>query len=177
MELDDDELMIRVQDDDRDAFRALYERHAAHALRAARSITTERAEDAVQDGFVSVWRGRRRYRPRGASVEAWIVTIVRRRAFDHARSAARERTTSAGGRANSTVDSESLEEDTIARGDAELLREAVHALPLAQREVIVLAFFGGLTHRQIAGRLRLPEGTVKGRMRLGLDKLRRAVTT
>jgi RNA polymerase sigma-70 factor (ECF subfamily) len=172
--LDDDELMLRVQCDDAEAFRVLYERHAAHALRAARAIGAERAEDAVQDGFISVWRGRARYRPCGASVGAWIVTIVRRRALDLARTAAREREAGTDGPADSTAASGSVEEDAIARDDGELLRDALRGLPAIQREVIVLAFFGGLTHRQIASRLDLAEGTVKGRVRLGLNKLRRA---
>jgi RNA polymerase sigma-70 factor (ECF subfamily) len=176
-ELDDDQLMLRVQRGDADAFRVLYQRHAAHAYGAARAISAERAEDAVQDGFISVWRGRARYAPCGASVAGWIVTIVRRRAFDLARAAAREPSTGAAsaGSAESVAALGSVEEDAIAREDGAQLRDALKGLPAIQREVIVLAFFGGLTHRQIASRLALPEGTVKGRMRLGLGKLRRTI--
>lgn len=170
--LEDDELMRRVQRDDADAFRMLYERHAAHALSAARAISTERAEDAVQDGFISVWRGRDCYRPCGASVGAWIVTIVRRRAFDLSRAAARDRRGYDRGPGDSVAAPGSIEDDAIGRDEGEVLRAALRGLPPLQREVVVLAFFGGLTHRQIASRLALPEGTVKGRMRLGLNKLR-----
>jgi RNA polymerase sigma-70 factor (ECF subfamily) len=173
--LDDDALMLRVQADDTGAFRVLFERHAAHALRAARAISAEFSEDALQDGFISVWRGRAAYRPCGGSVEAWILTIVRRRALDLVRAAGRERTTGGGSSADSITAPGSLEHDAIVRDDRELLREAIRGLPAVQREVVVLGFFGGLTHRQIASCLALPEGTVKGRMRLGLKRLRRKV--
>jgi RNA polymerase sigma-70 factor, ECF subfamily len=167
----DELLMERVQRDERGAFRALYHRHAAAALAAARTVDPGRAEDAVQEGFISVWRGRARYRPRG-SVRAWIVTIVRRRALDLARS--ENRRSRSGGAADgaAVLPSGSLVDQTIARAEDTSLWAAVRDLPGLQREVIVLAFYGGLTHHQIAERLALPEGTVKGRMRLGLERLR-----
>jgi RNA polymerase sigma-70 factor (ECF subfamily) len=170
--LDDDQLMARVQRDESDAFHALYERHARCALSAARAVKQDRAEDAVQEGFISVWRNRAHYRSQGSSVQAWIVTIVRRRALDLARSEARVSRTPSPDRASAATVSDSPEDDLIARGDCELVRAALRRLPNLQREVIVLAFFEGMTHHQIAARLALPEGTVKGRMRLGLDRLR-----
>lgn len=172
--LDDDQLMLRVQRNERNAFRALYERHAVCALSAARAVYPCRAEDAVQDGFISVWRDRAHYHPQGASVRAWIITIVRRRALDLARVEARRAGTGYEERCESVAASGSLEEETIARAEGEVLRVALRNLPELQREAIVLAFFGGLTHHQIAARLALPEGTVKGRIRLGLETLRGA---
>lgn len=167
----DELLMQRVQRDERDAFRALYDRHASAALGAARAVDPGRAEDALQEGFISVWRDRAHYRPQG-SVRGWIVTIVRRRALDLARSDHRRSHTRGAPGAAAITARGSLEDQAIARAEDTSLRSAVRGLPDLQREVIVLAFYGGLTHHQIAERLALPEGTVKGRMRLGLERLR-----
>src|SRR3954454_24668369 len=84
--LDDEQLMRLVQDDEPEAFGVLYRRHEAHALKAAAGVSRARAAEAVQDGFISVWRSRARYRA-GAqdSVHAWIITIIRQRALDLAR--------------------------------------------------------------------------------------------
>lgn len=168
---DDDDLMRRVQRDEPGAFEALYAHHRARALRAARLVNPTRAEDAVQEGFISVWRDRRRYRP-GGSVGGWIAQIVRRRALDLTRAEARAAPATYDSSATPTAQPGSMEDDYIASRDAELLRAALLALPGRQREAIVLAYFGGLSHSQIAGRLSLPDGTVKGRIRLGLQKLR-----
>ncbi len=172
VDLDDERLMACVQRDEPGAFRALYDRHAAGALSVARAVTTERAQDAVQDAFVCVWRDRRRYRHGAGSVHGWIVTITRRRALDLVRQDARRVSPATPAGLEDLAAPESLEDDAIARADAVRLRIALRGLPGFQREVIALAFFGGLTHREIAARLAVPEGTVKGRMRLGLDRLR-----
>lgn len=170
--LDDDELMARVQGSDPAAFRELYERHAAGALQTAQSVGADRAHDAVQDGFISVWRSRANYRPGIGSVESWILTIVRRRALDLVRFESRRHHGGSEEKLESLEAPDCLEDDTIARSEGAALRAALQRLTDIQREVIVLAYFGGLTHKQIAERLELPEGTVKGRMRLGLEKLR-----
>lgn len=144
-ELSDEDLMLRVGADDTDAFERLYDRYASLALRVARSVCVDarRAEEATEEAFLEIWRGRAGYRAGGGSVKAWALTVVRRRALDLAR-----------------------------RDGAEGLHGLMKRLPDAQAEVIALAFFGGLTHTEIADRLSLPEGTVKGRMRLGMHKLR-----
>lgn len=166
--------MLRVQREEPGAFEDLYRRHWQRALRAARAVNPDRAEDAAQEGFLSVWRNRRRYRNAG-SVEAWIVTIVRRRALDLARADSRApRPGHVPPEAVGAAPPLSVEDDYIARGDAERVRDALLALPGRQREVLVLAYFGGLSQHEIAKRLALPDGTVKGRMRLGLQKLRAA---
>ncbi len=174
----DEQLMCRVQDDDPDAFAEIYDRHAVRALRVARSVCRDqgRAEDAVQEGFLSIWRSRSSYRSEKGSVQGWVMTAARNRALDSLRHDA----------AVKRPDLVELEErdrhrspdltpaDALAAGsDRDAMLTALRQLPGAQAEVIALAFFGELSHSEIATQLGLPKGTVKGRMRLGLEKLRR----
>lgn len=172
------ELMRRVQaDDDTRAFAELHDRHAASALRIARSVDhhPNRAEDSVQEGFLAVWRSRKSYRPELGSVRSWVMKIVRHRAIDTIR-----HDNARGGRPDLADESNVIHDtdpgllgdDVVARNEGEALRAMLARLPDAQVEVITLAFFGELSHREIATQLSLPEGTVKGRMRLGLEKLR-----
>jgi len=167
----DEALMSRVQDDDVQAFGQLYDRHVARALRVAGAVCSQasRAEDAVQEGFLSIWRSRARYRPELGSFQAWSMRIMRRRAIDSVR---RDRPAPTTVEEVPEVASGSLQDEVIARSEGDVLRASLQRLPDAQAEVITLAFFGQLTHTEIADELSLPEGTVKGRMRLGLDKLR-----
>jgi RNA polymerase sigma-70 factor (ECF subfamily) len=169
-------LIARVQADDHIAFAELYDRHVDGALRIARSICRDNrmAEDAVQEGFLAVWRNRSSYQPGRGSVQGWTMMIIRSKAIDsYRRSAARPHEQSAH------IDEETLSgasvnpsEAVIARSERDSLKASVHRLPAAQAEVIRLGFFGGLSHSEIASQLGLPSGTVKGRMRLGLEKLR-----
>lgn len=143
----DDELMRRVQADDTAAFGQLYDRYADRALRVAFSVCGDRgrAEDAVQDGFTSMWRERAGYQPAGGSFPAWSMQAVLNRALD-----------------------------SVPRHGADgHLPVSLARLPVAQAEVIALAFFGELSQAEIGRELSLPDGTVSGRMRLGLEKLRR----
>jgi RNA polymerase sigma-70 factor, ECF subfamily len=172
----DEQLMLRVRADDADAFERLYDRYVAVALRVARSVCFDagRAEEAVQEGFLSIWRSRSSYRPGAGSVKAWALTIVRNRAIDAVRRDANDRGAQAGELESETADTRgpSVVDAAVASGEGDALRGFMARLPAAQAEVIALAFFGGLTHCEIAERLSLPEGTVKGRMRLGMHKLR-----
>jgi RNA polymerase sigma-70 factor (ECF subfamily) len=172
----DEVLMRRVQADDAHAFGQLYDRHVARALSVARSVghRSTRAEDAVQEGFLSVWRSRASYRPGAGPFQAWAMTIVRHRAVDAIRSdaaAARPQLTDLTEGVPEKA-SASLQDDAIARCEGDALHASLKQLPDAQAEVITLAFFGELTHAEIAAQLALPEGTIEGRMRLGLMKLR-----
>jgi RNA polymerase sigma-70 factor (ECF subfamily) len=168
--------MLRVREDDAEAFGQLYDRYASLALRVARSICHDRgrAEDAVQEGFLSVWRSRAQYRGEAGSVKGWTLSIIRNRAIDSVRRDASDRraTLVELSRAVADTESESPHDAVVARGEGDALRALMSRLPDAQAEVITLAYFGGLTHAEIAERLSLPEGTVKGRMRLGMHKLR-----
>jgi RNA polymerase sigma-70 factor, ECF subfamily len=175
----DEVLMLRAQGDDALAFAELYGRHADHAYRIAGGICRDPggAEEAVQDGFFSIWKSRAEYRPQRGSFKVWSMRIVRNRAIDSFRGA-ESRPRLAEGRPprdSSEVDVAALPL-SIAIADFERRRlfEALRRLPDRQAEVILLAFYGDLSLSEIAIRLGIPTGTVKGRMRLGLEKLRLA---
>jgi RNA polymerase sigma-70 factor, ECF subfamily len=175
---DDDLLMLRVRGGSVDAFAELYDRYSARAYRLARSICHDqgRAEDAIQEAFLSIWKSRASYQCQRGTVAAWLLTTVRHRAIDitrrdhrHASRRAAEQTLAAHPASGALAD------QVTHRDEAERLRSLLTRLPDAQREVITLAFYGELTHAEIAAALGLPAGTIKGRMRLGLHKLRASI--
>jgi len=168
-------LMQEVQHGSHIALGKLYGRFARRAYRTAVATCHDRdcAEDAVQDAFVSIWSSRASYRPDRGPVVTWAMSIVRHRAIYLARRrsygpAPDERSTWL--EAQPACDD--VPSEVESRAEAAKLEQLMRRLPATQREVIRLAFFDGMTHRQIALRLSLPPGTVKGRMRLGLTKLR-----
>jgi RNA polymerase sigma-70 factor (ECF subfamily) len=173
--LSDAELMDEIIGGSADAFGELYDRYSARAFRVARSVCRDRgaAEDAVQEAFVSIFKSRTAYRSQRGTVAAWVLMVVLSRAIDVSRVHARRATRRASDDALADL---SAPGDVIdqagARIDAGRVRTALAALPEAQREAITLAYYGELTHTEIAERLGLPFGTVKGRIRLGLNKLR-----
>lgn len=174
--LADEDLMGRVSEGDARAFEVIFDRHADVAFSLAYRMCGRRpmAEDIVQEAFASLWRSGARYDRSRGSVRSWVLGVVHNRAIDAFR---RERV-----RAGRDVcDEAAVERLPAAEGteqavdrheDARELRTALVQLPEEQRRVIELAYFGGFTHREIAEMLGLPSGTVKGRMRLGLTKLR-----
>jgi RNA polymerase sigma-70 factor (ECF subfamily) len=174
MELSDAVLMREVQAGERPALGQLYDRLSVRAYRAALAVCHDRecAQDAVQDAFVAMWASRATYVPARGSVASWAMTIVRHRAIY----LARRRSLAVSEEEAARIDEQPAADDVpsyvVARADAEQLDALVARLPANQREVIRLGFFDGLTHAEIACRLALPPGTVKGRMRLGLTKLR-----
>lgn len=122
---------------------------------------------------MSIWTARETYRPEGGEVHSWVLGIVRNRAIDNLRRHGRhDRVRNGPGElADSVKAPGGVEDDMADRDEARRLRAALARLPTAQREVIAFAYFGELTHTEIADQLSLPLGTVKGRMRLGLEKL------
>jgi RNA polymerase sigma-70 factor, ECF subfamily len=174
--LADEELMELVARNDADAFEVVLERHSGAAMSLAYRMAGQRgpAEDVVQEAFLSLWRSGARYDRTRGSVRNWALGIVHNRAIDALR---RD-----GARVARNVSDDGLEERLqapdqtdvqVARRDgAHEIRSAVDQLPEEQRRVIDLAYFAGFTHTEIAAVLDLPLGTVKGRMRLGLLKLR-----
>ncbi len=170
--------MVRVQAEDTSAFGALFDRYHVRALGVARAVCGDRgrSEDAVQEGFLTMWRSRATFRSARGSFGGWAMTIVRHRAIDAIRAErASTRPESTTTERQAPIESpDSVERDAIASADAQGLRAALGELPAAQAEVIVLAFYGQLSHSEISEQLNLPPGTVKGRMRLGLEKLRLA---
>ena len=173
----DAQLMGRIQDGDAQAFAVLYDRLAPRALAIASGllgVRGDRASDAVQEGFLSMWRGRAAYDADRGDVHSWVLGIVRNRAIDSLRHSARHdgRRAAEDGVAHLLAAPDDVQADADASDDGRRLRALLADLPESQREVIALAYFGQLTHTEIAIRLTLPVGTVKGRMRLGLSKLR-----
>jgi RNA polymerase sigma-70 factor, ECF subfamily len=173
----DEVLMARAQDDDGLAFAELYVRHADRALHIASDICVDSggAEDVVQDGFLSIWRSRAEYRPQLGTFEAWSMRIVHNRAVDSIR-LVRVRpplqTVDRGDETGGASDPDPPFDRAVTGSEHARLFDALRRLPVRQTEVIVLAYFGDLSLSEIAARLRIPPGTAKGRMRLGLEKLR-----
>ena len=171
----DEDLMPLVEVGDAEAFAALYDRHGRIAYSLAYRMVGDKqeAEDVVQEAFVKVWRSAGGYRVGRASVRTWILSIVRNRGIDQIRSHARR------GKMHDKVEasaptsepSEAFAE-TWKNAQQEQVREALNTLPHEQLKILELAYFSGYTHAEIAERLELPLGTVKGRMRLGLQKIR-----
>ena len=156
------------------AFGELYDRHRRQALSVARacSANAANAEEAVQDAFESIWRSRATYRDERGPVLAWAMAIVRYRAMAIDKQRARHvHRTLTDAHEGSTAPGQ-VADDAEASADSEHLLALLQRIPAAQREVITLAFFGQLSHSEIAEHLDLPAGTVKGRMRLGLNRLR-----
>ena len=171
----DEQLMESVQDGDAGAFEALYDRHGGAAYSLAFRIvgTHAAAEDATQDAFISIWRSQKNYLPERGSVRNWILRIVRSRTIDSLRrSLVHDRRRASGEGVEETEPAtERTDEEALRRDEARNIRTALEKLPEQQVRVIELAYFGGFTHVEIAEMLDTPLGTVKGRMRLGLDKL------
>jgi len=174
--LADEDLMALVHAGEARAFEVIFDRHADVAFSLAYRMCGRRAmaEDVVQEAFVSLWRTGVRYDPTRGSVRSWVLRIVHNRAIDvFRRELARDsRTVDDGELAERLQDDARTDHEVLRRDDARQVRRALSGLPADQRQVIELAYFGGLSHSQIAELLGLPSGTVKGRMRLGLAKLR-----
>lgn len=175
--LADEELMVLVQGGDSEALEVLYDRHGGPAYSLAHRIMGERqaAEDATQEAFLSVWRTSASYDAARGSVRSWLLQIVRNRAIDALR-----RSSVRGGRLDYDDEGvleaqeapERTEGEASRRERAAHVRGALKELPRDQAQVLGLAYFAGFTHSEIAELLNMPLGTVKGRMRLGLQKVR-----
>ncbi len=168
--------MQLVHDGQADAFEVLFDRHADAAFSLAYRMCGRRgmAEDVVQEAFLSLWRSGVRYDPARGSVRSWLLRVVHNRTID----AFRRSTVRTGRDVHDETAAERLpaaeltDAEVERREDVRQVRDALEGLPEDQRQVIELAYFGGFSHSQIADMLQLPAGTVKGRMRLGLSKLR-----
>jgi RNA polymerase sigma-70 factor (ECF subfamily) len=158
------------------AFEVIFDRHSGAAFSLAYRMCGRRAmaEDVVQEAFVSLWRSGARYDRGRGSVRTWVLSAVHNRAIDMFRREVvrTSRNVADDGLAERVESEERTDREVERRDDARLVRGALNELPADQRQVIELAYFGGFSHSQIAEMLELPAGTVKGRMRLGLSKLR-----
>ena len=172
----DEELISLVHHSrDQEAFATLYDRHARAAYYLAYRMVGERqaAEDLVQDAFLKLWRATGSYRAGRGSVRGWLLTIVHNRAIDQIRSSASRRRMQEKVEASAPrfQPSEAFAQ-SWRNAQREQVREALKDLPAEQLKVLELSYFSGYTHAEIAELLGLPMGTVKGRMRLGLKKMR-----
>jgi RNA polymerase sigma-70 factor (ECF subfamily) len=178
-ELADEDLMVRVREGEIAAFEVIYERHCGVAYSLAYRICGTRggAEEVVQEAFLALWRSGARYDRARGSVRTWVLGIVHNRAIDAVRRNVvhERRRASDEGLAERLVAAERTDAQVVAQDEAREIRAALDTLPEEQARVIELAYFGGFTHTEIAELLGAPIGTIKGRMRLGLEKLRAAL--
>jgi RNA polymerase sigma-70 factor, ECF subfamily len=173
--LADEDLISLVEGADPAAFGVLYDRHGRAAYSLAYRMMGERqaAEDLVQDVFLKVWRASGSYRAERGSVRTWVLSIVHNRGIDQLRSSASRRRTQEKVEASTPTSqpSEAFAE-TWRNSQREQVREALRTLPPEQLKILELAYFSGYTQVEMADLLDLPLGTVKGRMRLGLKKIK-----
>jgi RNA polymerase sigma-70 factor (ECF subfamily) len=172
-------LVRRMAGGDRDAFGAFYDRYAPLVYPLIVRIVRDRSDaaDVLQDVFWEAWQGAPAYDPARGTPEAWMITRARTRSIDRVRALRRRGETFVP-----PIDDEIAAAPAEAGGDAAeraedrgIVRQALQALPPPQREAIELAYYGGLTQTEIAERLKQPLGTVKTRIRLGLERLREVV--
>jgi RNA polymerase sigma-70 factor (ECF subfamily) len=169
-------LIRRVAAGDRDAFGRFYDRYAPLVYPLVLRIVRDRADaaDVLQEVFWEAWQGATTYDPARGTPEAWMITRARTRAIDRVRAVRRRGETFAPpldeGLATAPADAGG---DAATRAvDRGIVGAALAQLPLAQREAIELAYYAGLTQTEIAARLQQPLGTIKTRIRLGLERLR-----
>jgi RNA polymerase sigma-70 factor (ECF subfamily) len=171
----DEQVMAEVKAGSASAFEVLYDRYHERAYRIARAVCRDngRAEEAVQEAFTAIWKTRASYHSDVGKVAPWVLTVARYRAIDIARRNGVDA-------AHQTTDEPlyavrapgEVPQQAAAHAQTRHVLSLLSKLPDAQREVIMLAFYGDLSHTEIAARLDLPPGTVKGRIRLGLQRLR-----
>ena len=174
----DAELMTLIARGDVSAFEAVYDRYhrQAYSLAARIAGRSGAAEEATQDAFLSLWRCAGSFDPARASLGTWLMTLVRNRGIDAVRraSTATRHLDHTEGAADRVEAPERTDDVVLDREADHRARTLVAALPAEQRQVIELAYFAGYTQQEIAARVGVPLGTVKGRARLGLAKLRDA---
>ena len=174
--LADEDLISLVEEaKDTHAFATLYDRHSRAAFSLAYRMMGERqaAEDLTQESFLKLWRAAGSYRSERGSVRTWLLSIVHNQGIDQLRSiASRRRTQQKVELSAPTSEASEAFLESWRNSQREQVREAMKALPKEQLKVLELAYYSGYTHVEIAELLEVPLGTVKGRMRLGLQKIR-----
>ncbi len=173
--MDETLVVRRLAAGDESALARLYESHGSAALRVAYRVTRETslAEDAVQEAFLELWRSAAAFDPARASVRSWLCVLAHRRAVDIVRREARRRATDE--QPVVEPDSYTAEELVILRYDQRRVQAALHELPQPQREVLELAYWGGLSQSQLATRFGVPLGTIKSRTFAALEALQVAL--
>jgi RNA polymerase sigma-70 factor, ECF subfamily len=178
---EDRDLVLRVVDGDVRAFEAIYDRYNTQVFGLAMRVTGRHraAEEATQDALLSLWRTADRYDIDRGTLKTWLLSIVRSRSVDWLRREARhdrerEIDDALLGRLEAA---ERTEEQAASNEESRDTRQLLITLPTEQRQVIELAYFTGLTHAEMAAEIGIPLGTVKGRQRLALRKLRQQLTS
>jgi RNA polymerase sigma factor (sigma-70 family) len=171
----DEELLDAVASGDDGALAALYDRFGRVAYGLAYRILRDQAlaEDAVQEGFLAVWRSAQGYQRERSKAATWILTLVHRRAVDLVRREDRRRA-EALDEAQEPA-SASVDEEAGLRDRRVAVQAALQQLPDEQRQALELAYYGGYTQSELAERLGVPLGTIKSRMFAGLNRLRELV--
>ena len=168
----DEALLALCSRADENALGELYDRYGRVAYGLALRIVRDRslAEDAVQEGFLAVWRSAGAFLAEQGKPSTWILTLVHRRAVDIVRREERRRADPLEETDQPT--GEATDEEAWLRAQRQVVQEALRKLPPEQREAIELAYYGGFTQSELAERLGLPLGTIKSRMFTGLKRLR-----
>ena len=176
--LDADELLLRVARGDRDAFSQLYDLVAPRVLGVARRVVRDpaQAEEVAQEVLLEVWRLAARFEPERGGALTWVTTLAHRRAVDRVRSAQAAADREERSALRDHVPAyDVVAEEVEARVEVEQVRRALDGLTPLQREAVTLAYYGGLTYREVAVVLDVPLGTVKTRLRDGLIRMRDAL--
>jgi len=170
----DGELLSRLHQQDVTSLEAIYDRYSGyvHALALRMLGRREEAEEVTQDVFWQLWKGRIRYDPERGRFSAWLLTIARSRALDRLRSSRRRPPGEPLAPESPDRVSASPEQNAYLAERRRRVQTALGGLPEAQKQVIELSFFQGMTHSEIADRLGAPLGTVKSRIKMGMDKLK-----
>jgi RNA polymerase sigma-70 factor (ECF subfamily) len=170
----DDELLASIQRREMRALETLYDRHriVAYSLALRMLGSPADAEEVVQESFLNVWRAAETYRSGRGAVRSWLLSIVHHRAIDRLRGRQSRPVPVVLEEGMDLPDRADVWEEVADRLTGQEVRAALQQLPAEQREAIELAYFKGYTQTQIAHIMTVPVGTVKGRMRLGLHKLR-----
>jgi len=170
--LSDEALVALAARSEQSALAELYDRYGRTAYGLALRVVRNQAlaEDAVQEGFLAVWRTAPRFMPERGKASTWILTLVHRRAVDAVRREQRRRADSLDQAAEPAVGG--ADEDAFLRLQRERVQAALSRLPDAQREALELAYYGGFSQSELAERLGQPLGTIKSRMFGGLSRMR-----
>ncbi|MFH9726029.1 ECF RNA polymerase sigma factor SigK [Streptomyces sp. NPDC017254] len=170
-----DTLLLRAADGDREAFAGVYDALAQPVMGLACRILRDaaQAEEVTQDVMIEVWRTADRFRPDRGTAKAWVLTLAHRRAVDRVRAvqASKDREWRAG-MLSADRDFDQVAESVENHDERRRVHRCLAALARLQRVPLVLAYYQGMTYAEVARSLSTPEGTVKSRMRKGLDQLR-----